>query len=276
MTLFEFFGYRDLLLSLLVFVPLEHLLPIHEKARKLRKGVATDLLHYFVSGLFIRFGLTLVTVLAAKAGAALVPEALSAAIHAAPLWLQVLAATILADLGMYVAHRTMHSVPWLWQFHAVHHSSEELDWLAAYRVHPVDQVFVKGASLLPLFVLGFSGAAIAIAAIIYHWQSLLIHSNIRVPLGPLRWLVVGPEFHHWHHANQREAYDKNFAGQMPLWDMVFGTLHLPGRMPERYGVDDPVPLSYLEQLTYPFRRMFQRRTDSPAPDLPEADRTATD
>lgn len=274
--LFEFFGVRDLLLCFLIFTPLEYILPIHEKARKLRTGVVTDLLHFFVSGLPIRFGLTLVIVLATHAGSALVPAVIPSAIQSTPLWLQVIAGTILADLGMYIAHRAMHSVPVLWHFHAVHHSSEELDWLAAYRVHPVDQVLVKGASLVPLFALGFSGAAIAIAALIYHWQSLLIHSNIRLPLGPLRWLVVGPEFHHWHHANQREAYDKNFAGQMPLWDMVFGTLHLPGRMPERYGVDDPVPASYLKQLTYPFRRLFGQRQAEPQANAPLTNRTTAD
>jgi sterol desaturase/sphingolipid hydroxylase (fatty acid hydroxylase superfamily) len=166
-------------------------------------------------------------------------------------------ATLIADLGFYLAHRAMHSSQLLWHFHAVHHSSEEMDWLAAYRVHPIDQVFVKGASLVPIFVLGFSSSAIVIAAIIYHWQALFIHSNVRLRLGPFRLLVAGPEFHHWHHANECDAYDKNFAGQLPIWDIVFRTMHLPGRMPTHYGVDDAIPEGWLGQIAYPFAKMVE-------------------
>lgn len=247
-------GWRDLLICLLVLTPLEHLLPLHEKARALRRGWLTDVAHFFFSGIIIRFFLMLVIWASATMVAAGVPTSLQQTIMSQPLWLQVILATIIADLGFYLAHRAMHRIPALWHFHAVHHSSEEMDWLAAYRVHPVDQVIVKGASLIPMFALGFTAEAILIASIIYTWQALLVHSNIRIPLGPLRLLVVGPEFHHWHHANEREAYDKNFSGQLPLWDIVFRTLHLPGRMPQRYGVDEAVPETWSGQMAYPFRR----------------------
>ncbi len=255
----DWFSYRELLLFILVFTPLEYLIPIHEKSRNLRQGWWTDLLHFFLSGIPIRIGLAIVIIASAELGAALVPLTWSAAIQSIPLWLQVPLAIVIGDLGFYIAHRAMHASPALWHFHAVHHSSEELDWLAAYRVHPVDQVLVKGASLVPIFALGFSGAAIAIASLIYQWQALLIHSNVRVPLGPLKFLVAGPEFHHWHHANEREAYDKNFAGQLPIWDILFRTAHLPGRMPGRYGADDQVPAGYFAQLAYPFRRLMPKR-----------------
>lgn len=249
----DWLNFRDFLLFFLVFTPLEHLLPIHEKSRGFRRGWLTDVLHFFLSGIFIRLGLTAVIVISADIGVSMVPVSFSEVLKALPLWLQVLLAIFIADLGFYFAHRAMHSLPVLWRFHAVHHSSEEMDWLAAYRVHPVDQVLVKGASLVPIYMLGFSNSAILLAALIYHWQALLIHSNVRVPLGVLRRLVAGPEFHHWHHANEREAIDKNFSGQLPFWDIVFRTLHMPGRMPSRYGVNDAVPQGYMAQLAYPFR-----------------------
>ncbi len=264
----EWWNYRDFLLFLLVFTPLEHLIPIHEKSRGFRNGWLTDVLHFFLSGIVIRLGLTAVIVFAASAGGAVIPVAISEVVQSAPLWLQVPLAIVIADFGFYFAHRAMHSFPVLWRFHAVHHSSEEMDWLAAYRVHPVDQVIVKGASMLPIFMLGFSSPAILIAAFIYHWQALFIHSNVRVPLGPLRLLIAGPEFHHWHHANEREAYDKNFSGQLPLWDIVFRTLRMPGRMPTRYGVDDAVPQGYLGQLTYPFLRPEGAAAKSETPPAP--------
>ena len=84
-------------------------------------------------------------------------------------------------------------------------------------------------------------------------HALLIHSNMRVRIGPLKWLIGTPEFHHWHHSNQPEAYNKNFAGGMPLIDLVFGTAHAPGTMPERYGLDEPAPKTWWSQMRWPFR-----------------------
>ncbi len=254
----EWLDFRTFLLFLLVFSPLEHLLPIHEKARLLRRGWLTDVLHFFLSGILIRLGLFGVIVLSVQLGSFSVPSALRENLVSLPLLVQLAMVIIVADLGFYLAHRLMHTVPFLWKFHAVHHSSEELDWLAAFRVHPVDQVIVKGASLIPIFALGFSEAAILISAVIYSWHSIILHSNINVPFGPFKWLVASPEFHHWHHANHREAYDKNFAGQLSIWDLVFGTAHLPDRMPERYGVSETVPETYLGQLAYPFERADDR------------------
>ena len=108
--------------------------------------------------------------------------------------------------------------------------------------------------MLPsVLALGFATAPLVAFAILYQWQSLLIHANVRLGFGPLRWIIASPQFHHWHHADAPEAFDKNFAGQLPILDLAFGTLHLPsGRMPERYGTDRPVPRSYLGQLVSPF------------------------
>jgi sterol desaturase/sphingolipid hydroxylase (fatty acid hydroxylase superfamily) len=78
---------------------------------------------------------------------------------------------------------------------------------------------------------------------------------VRLNFGPLRWLIASPEFHHWHHANQREAYNTNYAGQLSILDKLFGTMYMPkGQIPEKYGVDDPVPNTYILHLLYPFKR----------------------
>ena len=262
----ELFDFRSFLLFALIFFPIEYLLPIHEGRKLARNGWLTDVLHFFLSGIFIRVGLIAVIVVSVQVGTIAVPAGLRATIGALPVVVQVVVATVIADLGFYLAHRVMHAVPWLWNFHAVHHSSEQLDWLAAYRVHPVDQVLVKGASLVPMFVLGFSDVSIGIAAVIYQWQALISHSNVRVGLGPLKWLIATPEFHHWHHANQTEAHDKNFAGQLPLWDVLFGTAHMPGRMPTKYGVDEAMPHQYLQQLTYPFAMLTKAVSPTPRAD----------
>jgi sterol desaturase/sphingolipid hydroxylase (fatty acid hydroxylase superfamily) len=157
----------------------------------------------------------------------------------------------IADVGFYLAYRAFHAVPFLWKFHAIHHSIKELDWLAAHRVHPLDQILTSALSYLPLFALGFSAPAIIIQVITYQWQSHLIHSNTRLGFGPLRWIFASPQFHHWHHANERAAYDTNFSAQLTLMDALAGTLRMPKSMPTKYGVDDPVPDLYHQQLVYP-------------------------
>jgi len=119
---------------------------------------------------------------------------------------------------------------------------EELDWLAASRGHPVDQILTMGAALLPIIALGFSEWAIGVFATLHLWQSVLAHSNIRLGFGPLRFVFVSPEFHHWHHSNQHEARDRNFAAQLSFLDVLFGSSYLPrGQIPTTYGLDRPMP-----------------------------------
>ena len=176
------------------------------------------------------------------------------AVAGQPYWLQIVEVVLVADLGLYFAHRMVHAIPLLWRFHQIHHSNEELDWLAAFRVHPVDQIATKGLALVPVFALGFSDAAIAVFALLSQWHAILLHSNISIGFGPLRWLIASPNFHHWHHSKEVAARDKNFAGQLSLLDVLFGTAHMPhGQVPSQYGIDDPLPSTYVTQLLHPFK-----------------------
>lgn len=247
--------FKQLLLVVLIFVPLERLLALRTEQKILRPAWVIDLTHLLASGLLIKLGLGL-TLAAIIAGAELmVPAAWRAAVAAQPHWLQLVEILVLADLGFYLAHRAFHAVPFLWRIHSVHHSIETMDWLAAHRVHPIDQIATKSASYLPVFALGFALEPILVFAVLYQWHSLLLHANTRIGFGPLRWVVASPHFHHWHHANAPEAHDKNFAGQFSLLDLAFGTLHMPhGRAPERYGIDGAMPPTFLGQLAHPFTR----------------------
>jgi sterol desaturase/sphingolipid hydroxylase (fatty acid hydroxylase superfamily) len=253
--LIRLFDVRGFLLLAVVFLPLERLMALRKEQRVLRRLWQTDLLYHFVNKLII--GLVLLAAIAAFGvlAARFVPAGIQAFVRNQSLWIQVPTAIVLCDLFFYAAHRTFHVVPALWRFHAVHHSIEELDWLASIRVHPVDQIITKGFSILPLYALGFSTPAIALFAAINMWQGVLSHANLRLRFGPLRWIVGGPEFHHWHHAAEASAYNRNFAAQVPLIDLLFGTLYMPkGKAPDRYGVDEAVPGTYLGQLLYPLRR----------------------
>ena len=262
--MWDIFGFKFLILAFLIFAPLERLFAMHADKKILRPAWGLDLFYAVVSGMIIKAGLIGVIAATGYLAVLLVPEQLQTFVSGLSLWIQVPAAIFVSDLVFYSVHRLFHTIPWLWKFHAVHHSIETLDWLAGHRIHPVDQIVTKGAAVVPVFALGFSDAAIAIYAAIYYWQSMFLHSNINVNLGPLRYIVALPQFHHWHHANQPDAYDKNFAVQLALFDFIFGTHHLPGEaVPERYGTPTPVPRDYVSQMVFPFRpaEPEQRATD---------------
>jgi len=253
--LLQFFDLRALALVSTVFLPLERLVPLHKNQRVFRRWWWNDVIYMLVNAHVIGAGLGVAIVVVGAISEWHVPAGLRAAVAGQPYWLQVVEAIVLGDLGFYAAHRAFHTVPWLWKFHAIHHSIEELDWLAAVRVHPVDQVITKGMSLLPLFALGFDPIPIGIFSAVYGWHSILLHANVRLNFGPLRWLIASPEFHHWHHAKEPEAYGANYAGQLSVVDRLFGTMYMPaGRAPTKYGVDDPVPHTYIAHLAYPFQR----------------------
>ena len=244
---------KALLIAAAVFVPFERLAPAKRTQAVLRRGWATDLVTGLANGLIL-YALMLASLgIVDLASAAAVPM-LRAWMHARPLWAQTLVAIAVGDLGIYAIHRLQHAVPWLWRFHAVHHSAEEMDWLVAFRFHPFDLFLSRVASLAPLVALDLTPAAIGLFIAVYGWQSWLVHANVRVPYGPLRWALVSPEFHHWHHAADRDAYDMNFASMLSCWDLVFGTACVRDREPERYGISDPVPAGYMKRFSYPFRR----------------------
>lgn len=242
----------------LVFSPLELLIPAQRGRKLFRPGWVTDLLHFLFTAILTGFAIGAMAGGTLLASHFIIPEAVKGWVGSQPLWLQVVLGTVLADLFFYFGHRIQHEVPWLWDFHAVHHSSTQLDWLAAFRVHPVDQLIEKGTSLIPIALLGFSLPAVLIIGLLYQWQALLIHSNVGLRTGWLRWLVATPEFHHWHHSREAEGFNKNFAAQLPLWDIIFGTAYLPSVMPKSYGIDEPMSNRYLMQLLHPFQRLALR------------------
>ena len=241
-----------------IFIPLERLLPLHEGQPILRRDWKNDLFYLFFNGFVVRAGFVAVAgVVMVGYGAAFGPDPFPA-IAALPLWVQVILVVIVSDIGYYTAHRVSHAVPFLWQFHSVHHSVEEMDWLATHRVHPFDQIFSTLLSMLPVFFLGFSLEALVISQLLFHAHSLLLHSNTRINFGPLKWIFASPEYHHWHHANEADAFDRNFAGQLSIIDKIAGTLFLPvGRKPVAYGLDAPIPRLYHQQFLHPFRMLGQ-------------------
>jgi len=241
-----------LLVTAAIFVPLEKWFALR-KQRILRDGWRTDVCHFLFSHLLVLLGLVLAVGISLPLLDRLVSPRLQQAVAAQSGWLQFAEALLVAELMGYLGHFLAHRVSWLWRFHSVHHGSRSMDWLAAARVHPIDQIFTRTLQFVPLYLLGFSAATFgAYAGFVTVW-AIFRHANVRFRFGPLRYLVSTPEFHHWHHADEPEALNKNFAGQFPWVDALFGTLHLPPRPPSRYGCDAPMQEGYLRQLALPFR-----------------------
>lgn len=239
-----------------IFIPLERLLPLHPEQRTLRRDWLNDVVYVLVNGIVIRAGFTVVAAILMLGFTHLVGPNPISWTATLPIWAQVILAIIIADIGYYAAHRICHTVPALWKFHAVHHSIEEMDWLATHRVHPVDQIFSSTLSLLPVWCMGFSLEALVLHQAIYHVHALLLHSNLRIKFGPLKWLLASPEYHHWHHANEHDAYNHNFAAQLSIIDVIARTVFMPAkRQPKSYGLNEPMPRLYHLQMIHPLRSL---------------------
>jgi sterol desaturase/sphingolipid hydroxylase (fatty acid hydroxylase superfamily) len=235
-----------------VFVPLERLFPARAGQRVLRRAVAVDACFFFGQYLLwnaLAFAL-LHGVHALAGGHAL--DGLHAFVASWPTWAQAVAAIVLGDVCVYWFHRACHSFEPLWRFHAVHHSAEHLDWLAAHREHPLDGIGTQLSANLPAFLMGFHVETLAALIAFRGMWAIFIHSNVRLPLGPLRWLFGAPELHHWHHAKV-DRTRHNFSNLAPWVDIVFGTYHRPeGEESYPLGIDEAWPRGYVEQLAHPF------------------------
>ena len=247
-----------------LFIPIERLLKKVDQPI-LRYEWREDLLYFLISTLFVQTltFLTLAPSLVALAATGWADE-IRRAIASQPLVLQFLEIMFLTDLVQYWFHRFFHKIPSLWNFHAVHHSTQAMDWLAGSRMHVVEVILLRSVTTLPMYVMGFAEPALYAYIFFVYLLSVFIHANIRLPFGWLQYVIATPRFHHWHHGLEEEAIDKNFAIHFPMIDMAFGTFHMPGdRWPEGYGVGGhPVPKGFVKQFFYPFKKMKASTTDA--------------
>jgi len=255
-----FFGVDFFVVNLtitgLMFAPIERLWPHRAEQRLFRIEWREDLFYYLVSSMMVQ----VLTFLALSPSQLINAHSggwtgLRAAIAGQPLVIQFLEIMFLTDLAQYWFHRAFHRVPFLWGFHAVHHSAKAMDWLAGARMHFFEIIALRGVTSLPLMTLGFSPAVMQAYIAFVYITSSLVHANLRGDFDRLgHWMVV-PRFHHWHHGLEKEAVDVNFAIHFPWLDKLFGTFHLPEkRWPKDYGVPEAVPQGYRAQFLYPFIR----------------------
>ncbi|WNL47381.1 sterol desaturase family protein [Dyella sp. BiH032] len=245
----------DLLGSTLIFVVIEKLFPLYKGQMLFRKEWQTDLKHFAVNHFIVGLALLVVNFLLHHLFGWLVSSGFQQAVRDLPFVPQLLLCILVADLAQYWTHRAYHEVPFLWKFHAVHHSVKTMDWLAGSRQHMLELIFTRVCVLAPLYILGFSEGVMNAYIIVVGFQAVFNHANVHLPWGPLKYVVVTPDFHHWHHASDDEAIDKNYAAHYAFLDYLFGTaVKSKKKFPEKYGVvGDYMPDGFVRQQMFPFR-----------------------
>jgi len=244
----------DLLGSSLIFIFIEKLFALRREQPVFRPEWQTDMQHFIVNHMVVGFVLLATNLMVHKLFGWAANDGVRGWVSNLNFFVALFLIVLVADLVQYWTHRAYHEIPLLWRLHAVHHSIKSMDWLAGSRLHFIELLLTRTLILAPIYVLGFSKEVIDAYIVIVGFQAVFNHANVSVRLGPLRYVIVTPNFHHWHHSQDKEALDRNYAAHFAFLDYAFGTAVKSDReWPEAYGVlGDYVPDGYLKQLAFPF------------------------
>jgi sterol desaturase/sphingolipid hydroxylase (fatty acid hydroxylase superfamily) len=231
---------------------IERTLPSRTARPTFRPGFGQDLLWLVFNGAFI----------AAVVGLPAARNMSGGLLSGTPILLQLGFVLVTKDFLDWCVHNLLHRVPWLWDFHKVHHSIEELDAVGSFRFHWVELLF-SALTYVPLFLLGADQRVLLANAVLGTLIQHLAHSNIRIDWGPLKYILSSPQFHAWHHERiLLGGKGQNYAVVLCIWDWLFGTAHLVSdtEQPDALGFegDDFFPSSFLERFTYPLSRWLGR------------------
>ena len=248
----------DLLGSSLIFMFIEKLFALRKDQPIFRPEWQTDFHHFVVNHMVVGFVMLATNLAVHKLFGWAAKDGVQAWVRDLPFVVAVLLIVLVADLVQYWTHRAYHEIPFLWRFHAVHHSAPYMDWMAGSRLHMFELIVTRVSILGVLYVLGFTEASMNVYIVIVGFQAVFNHANVRLPeafaRAPLKWLVVTPDFHHWHHSSEREAIDRNYAAHFAFIDYIFGTaVKSDRRFPGKYGVlGDYMPPGFIKQQLFPF------------------------
>ena len=185
-----------------------------------------------------------------------------------PLWLQFLVFLIVKDFLEFLIHNLLHRVPWLWEFHKLHHSIRELDWIGNMRFHWMEIAVYHSLTYFPLFLLDVNSRVILWIAIFTTIIGHLNHSNLNLDWGVFRYLLNSPRLHVWHHdLVQHDRHGQNFGVVFSLWDYLFGTAYAPAQgYPARLGFEgmDHFPSGLAARLIYPIPARLKSKQESNA------------
>lgn len=266
--------------SAVIFFILERFFPYDQGQKILRKGIFNDFVLYtlvqsYVLGLVIN---GFIAWLDGKTGASRLHL-----FSSYPLWAQMLFFFVVHDFYIYWFHRLQHTSPIFWRLHEAHHSVEAVDFVAGSRSHALEIMVNQTIEFAPIVLLGAPPELALMKGALDAVWGMYIHANLDVRAGKLQYVLNGPEGHRWHHSKHWRSYGFNFGTKLAIWDWMFGTLYLPPKKPEGYGLIDPnFPENFLLQQLFAFRRFGPKdftkewgkdpewREDTPAPDSARA------
>ena len=176
-----------------------------------------------------------------------------------PVWSQFLLLFVVADFIQWNVHRWLHFSPWLWEFHKVHHSVEQMGFAAHLRYHWMETIVYKSVQYIPLSMIGFGLDDFFILHLVTILIGHLNHANVKITYGPLKYVLNNPVMHLWHHAKNIPAGSNgvNYGISLSLWDYLFGTAYIPNQNAnEQLGFEDQetFPKKFLQQLTHPWNK----------------------
>ncbi|TKB97661.1 sterol desaturase family protein [Pedobacter cryophilus] len=249
-------------LSLLVWM-LEIIIPWRKKQAVFRQDFWMDgfymFFNYFLFSLIAYNAISNVAVTAFNDFIGLfgVKNLIAFQIQLWPNWAQLLLLFVFADFIQWNVHRTLHRIPWMWEFHKVHHSIKEMGFAAHLRFHWMESVFYKTAQYIPLAMIGFGLQDFFIVHIFTTAIGHFNHSNLNISYGPLKYIFNNPKMHIWHHAKTLPdgSYGVNYGLTLSIWDYIFKTNYIPaeGRDLELgFKNDEQFPKDLGTQLSYPF------------------------
>ena len=176
-----------------------------------------------------------------------------------PRWAQLLTLFLVRDFVQWNTHVILHKVPFLWRFHQVHHSVEQMGFAAHLRYHFMETFVYRTMEYIPLAMIGFGIQDFIVVHLFALTIGHLNHANIYLPLGPLKYLLNSPQMHIWHHAKElpKGTSGVNYGITLSIWDYIFGTVWMPhdGRDIELgfEGVEK-YPHGFFEQVVEPFKK----------------------
>ena len=236
--------------------------PWRKQQPKLREGVALDVFYTFAN--FLLFAALIATpvfqtvqlafhhALYALVGLRLAPLI---EFGGWPFWSRCALLFLVGDLLNYLGHRLLHRSNFLWNFHKVHHSSRQLDVLNAVRLHWAEKLFYNFFVYVPMALIGFEAQQVLLVLVVSLLLCLFTHANLKVPLGPLKYVVNNPQLHLWHHAVEvHHQRNVNYGAALSVWDFLFRTAYLPDDRSDLElgfaGVED-FPTTLWGQQLYP-------------------------
>ncbi len=178
-----------------------------------------------------------------------------------PKWLGLVLFFIVSDFVQWNTHRLLHRIPWLWNFHKVHHSVKEMGFAAHLRYHWMEPVVYKSLLYIPLaLIANYKSQDVAIVYFFTIAVGHLNHANLGWDYGVFKYIFNNPKMHIWHHAKalpKNVSYGVNYGLTLSLWDYIFKTAHVPhsGRDIELgFKGDEQFPNDFIRQELYPLHK----------------------